>query len=141
VHEWYFADFEVGQKFASDHDVTAESVAVYNRLNGYQSAIYVDPVAARTAGFDRLPVPPFYATTYQFIASVPGIKLPQGGFYAKQSFRVLGPCFVGDRLHTEITVQDKYERRGRLYIAFDSETVNQDGQPVMWGRRTRSWPS
>ena len=85
-------------------------------------------------------MPPFYATTYQFIGSVPGVKLPLGGFYAKQEFRVLGPCFAGDRLHTEITVQEKYERRDRLYIAFDSETTNQAGNPVMWGRRTRSWP-
>jgi acyl dehydratase len=137
---WYFRDFELGQRFATDHLVSAASVAAYNRLNGYRSPVFADLDAARAAGFERLPVPAFYATTYQFIASVPGVTLPLGGFYAKQEFRVLGPCFVGDRLHTEITVEEKYERRGRLYIAFDAETVNQSGEPVMWGRRTRSWP-
>ena len=92
------------------------------------------------AGFDDIPVPPFYATTYQFIAAVPGMKLPEGGFYAKQAFRVQAPIFVGDRLHTDISVSDKYERRGRLYIVFDSATFNQHGAAVMWARRTRSWP-
>ena len=138
---WHYADFEVGHEFVTEHELTADQVAEYFRIQGYQSPIFHDETAAHAAGFRGIPVPPVYATTYQFIAAVPGIRLPPGGVYAKQEFKIQAPCYVGDRLRTVISVHDKYERRGRRYIVFDAQSTNQNGEQVIWGRRTRIWPS
>jgi acyl dehydratase len=137
---WAYEDFAVGQRFLSDFSVSPELVSQYLEVQGYASPVFTDAGLARELGFDAVPVPPGLATTYQFIATVPGVKLPAGGFYAKQEFRILGPCYAGDTLHTITTVQEKYERRGHRYISFDSTTSRDGGEPVIWGRRTRAWP-
>lgn len=137
---WAFADFAVGQRFETEVDLTETAVADYLRVTGYSCPLFTEPEAARAAGFERTPVPSMYATTYAFVSKVPGIQLAPGGVHAKQEFRFLNPTYVGDRLHTVITVSDKYERRGKKYLVFDSITTNQHGEPAVWGRRTRIWP-
>lgn len=137
---WAFADFTVGQQFETDFELTESAVTDYLRITGYSSPLFTDLVAARAAGYDRVPVPSTFATTYAFVSKVPGIELAPGGVHAKQEFRFMNPSYVGDRLHTVITVSDKYERRGKKYLVFDSLTTNQRGEPIVWGRRTRIWP-
>ena len=137
---WGFKDFSVGQVFETDFELTAERVAEYVEVQGYSSSLFKDPEQAALLGLPGLPAPPGLATTYQFIAAVPGLKLPPGGFYAKQEFQMHRPCCVGDSLHTVITVAEKYERRGHRYIVFESVTTNGSSELVIWGRRTRAWP-
>jgi acyl dehydratase len=139
--EYHYADFHEGQQFVSTYDITEERMADIVRILDYRVPLVVDDAGARALGFDSAVLPPAFAAAYQFVAAVPGVVLPPGGIYAKQELRMQGPAYVGDRLTTTTTVHAKYEKRGRRYIAFDSQTVRDDGSPVIWGRRTRIWPS
>ncbi|GAA0998029.1 hypothetical protein GCM10009555_096610 [Acrocarpospora macrocephala] len=137
----HYDDFTIGQEFVAEFELTPERYRDVIRILAYTAPVAVDSEAARASGHEQAVMPPAYAAAYQFVAAVPGVLLPPGGVYAKQELRMQGPCYVGDTLTTRTTVHAKYEKRGRLYVVMDSQTTRNVGSPVIWGRRTRIWPS
>ena len=63
----------------------------------------------------------------------------EGGIHAKQAFAFGVGVRVGDTLRTELTLQEKYEKRGRSYVVLCTRTVNQHGDVVLEGLRTTIW--
>jgi acyl dehydratase len=134
---WYYEDFEVGQEFETQYELTHERVADFIRILGYESPMVTQGHQGRDPG--DVPVPPAIAASYHNIAAVPGMTLPAGGIYLKQEFKFGAKSFIGDTMITVTRVESKYERKGRKYIRFESQTVNQHGEQVVWGLRTRIW--
>ena len=134
---WYYEDFEVGQEFETQYELTHERVTDFVRILGYESPMVTPGNLGPSPG--DVPVPPAIAASYHNIAAVPGMTLPPGGIYLKQEFKFGAKSFMGDTMITVTRVESKYERKGRKYIRFESQTVNQRGEQVVWGLRTRIW--
>ena len=134
---WYYENFEVGQEFETIYELTEQRVTDFIRILGYESPMVTPGNQQRIPG--DVPVPPAIAASYHNIAAVPGMTLPPGGIYLKQEFKFGTKSFMGDTMTTVTRVESKYERKGRKYIRFESQTVNQRGEEVVWGLRTRIW--
>lgn len=50
---------------------------------------------------------------------------------AKQAYRFLKPVRVGTRVRAVGRISDKYERRGKRFVAFQATYVDADGTPLI----------
>ncbi|MCL4186867.1 MAG: MaoC family dehydratase N-terminal domain-containing protein [Rhodobacteraceae bacterium] len=54
---------------------------------------------------------------------------------AKQAYEFVNPAKVGMRVSAVGRISDKYERRGKRYVAFETTYFDQDGTPLLHDRR------
>ncbi|MDR7094755.1 MaoC family dehydratase N-terminal domain-containing protein [Hydrogenophaga laconesensis] len=100
---------------------------------GEKDPIYVDPAAAKAAGYADVPAPPTFlfaaeldsGANDQLLADldIPLAKLLHG----EQSFRYLKPVCAGDTVTVQSTITDIYDKKGgKLEFAVkDSRVTNQ----------------
>jgi acyl dehydratase len=100
---------------------------------GEKDPVYVDPAAARAAGYADVPAPPTFlfaaeldsGANDQLLADldIPLAKLLHG----EQSFRYLKPVCAGDTVTVQSTITDIYDKKGgKLEFAVkDSRVTNQ----------------
>ena len=100
---------------------------------GEKDPIYVDPAAAKAAGYADVPAPPTFlfaaeldsGANDQLLADldIPLAKLLHG----EQSFRYLQPVCAGDTVTVQSTITDIYDKKGgKLEFAVkDSKVTNQ----------------
>lgn len=105
---------------------------------GEKDPVYVDPVAAKAAGYADVPAPPTFlfaaeldsGANDQLLADldIPLAKLLHG----EQSFRYLQPVCAGDTVTVQSTITDIYDKKGgKLEFAVkDSQVTNQRDELV-----------
>ncbi|MGH2874178.1 MAG: MaoC family dehydratase N-terminal domain-containing protein [Solirubrobacteraceae bacterium] len=123
----------------SSYAVGREKIREYAYAVGETDALYLDPEAARAAGFADLVAPPMFAVVYAARAVTPALFDPELGIdfprlvHGEQEFR-WGPLVIaGDEIATAVTVRDIRERAGLQFFVFESESRNQDGETVCTG--------
>jgi len=105
---------------------------------GEKNPVYVDPAAAKAAGYADVPAPPTFlfaaeldsGANDQLLADldIPLAKLLHG----EQSFRYLQPVCAGDTVTVQSTITDIYDKKGgKLEFAVkDSKVTNQRDELV-----------
>lgn len=137
----YFDDLQPGQMWGTNTWVaTPEVCAAWRRATGDNCPIYDDSKATRASSYGGPIVPPALAFVYlsECIQDLLRDK-PPGGVHARQQLSFHEPVRPGDALTTSLRVRNKYEKRGRKYVEFETESVNQHGQKVLTGLRTSIW--
>jgi acyl dehydratase len=119
--------------------VGREKVREYANAVGETDPVYLDPDAARAAGYADVVAPPMFAAVYCGPAVFPAILDPEVGIdfarlvHSGQEFK-WGPLVVaGDEISTTLTVKDISERAGSGFYVFESVSTNQDGDVVCVG--------
>ena len=124
------------------YEVGREKIREYARAVGETNPIYLDPEAARAAGFSSVVAPPMFCVVYCGQAMGPALFDPEVGInfalmvHGGQEF-VWGPLVVaGDEISTTVSVKSIDERVGNGFYVFESQSVNQDGETVCTGTWT-----
>jgi acyl dehydratase len=122
--------------------VGREKVKEYALAVGETEPLYLDPEAARAAGFRDVVAPPMFCVVYSSPAIGPAIFDPEVGInfammvHGGQEF-VWGPLVVaGDEVTTTVSVKSIEERMGNGFYVFESQSLNQDGETVCTGTWT-----
>jgi acyl dehydratase len=120
--------------------VGREKVREYAQAVGETDPRYLDPEAARAAGFADVVAPPMFAAVYCGPAVFPAI-LESGLDFSRmvhgaQEFTWAEPVVAGDEITTEASLESKDERGGLEFYVFKTTSTNQRGEPVSEGRWT-----
>jgi acyl dehydratase len=133
----------VGKTYAPvTYAVGREKVREYALAVGETEPLYLDPEAARAAGFRDVVAPPMFAVVFGSRALGPALFDPEVGMdfarmvHGAQEF-TWGPLVVaGDEITTQAEVADISERGGMGFYVFETRSDNQDGERVCTGRWT-----
>ena len=123
-------------------EVGREKIREYANAVGETNPVYHDPAAAREAGYRNVVAPPMFCVVYSAPAVGPGVVDPEVGInlaamvHGSQVFEWGEPVCAGDLITTQATLADLSERTGMTFYVFESESVNQDGQPTVKGTWT-----
>ena len=122
--------------------VGREKVKEYALAVSEANPLYLDPEAARAAGYRDVVAPPMFAVVYTAPAMGRPLFDPEVGInfarmvHGGQEF-TWGPLVVaGDEITTTVTVKDISERAGNGFYVFESVSTNQDGATVCVGTWT-----
>jgi acyl dehydratase len=125
-----------------EFEVEADRIRKYADAVGEKSPVHQDAAAAREAGFRDIVAPPMFAVVYQFPAvAQPGVD-PEVGMnlmalvHGGQEFEWDEPVCAGDVITTTPRVTDIYEKDGKGFYVFETESVNQDGRRTVTGTWT-----
>ena len=127
---------------SATYAVGREKVREYAYAVGETDPRYLDPEAARQAGFDDVVAPPMFAAVYCAPAVGPAILDPEVGIdfarmvHGAQQFTWHAPVVAGDEITTEATHEETSERGGLTFYVFTTRSVNQRGETVCEGRWT-----
>ncbi len=122
--------------------VGREKVREYAHAVGETDPRYLDPEAARAAGFADVVAPPMFAAVYCGPAIGPAILDPEIGIdYARlvhgaQEFTWHEPVVAGDEITTEAELEESAERGGLRFYVFRTTSTNDRGELVSEGRWT-----
>jgi acyl dehydratase len=133
----------VGKRYPSvTYAVGREKIKEYALAVGETNPLYLDPDAARGAGYRDVVAPPMFTVVYSAPALGPAIFDPEVGIdfalmvHGGQEFK-WGPLVVaGDEVTTEVSVKSVEERAGNGFYVFESVSTNQDGHTVCVGTWT-----
>jgi len=120
--------------------VGRETVREYANAVGETDDRYLDPEAARAAGFDDVVAPPMFAAVYCGPAVWPAI-LDSGLDFSRmvhgaQEFTWHAPVVAGDEITTEATFLEETKRGDIRIYTFSSRSTNQRGELVCEGTWT-----
>ena len=125
---------------AASYAVGREKVREYAHAVGETDPRYLDPEAARAAGFDDVVAPPMFAAVYSGPAVFPAVMDSGLDFsrlvHGAQEFTWHEPVVAGDEITTEASLEEQSERGGLQFYVFRSESKNQRGELVCEGRWT-----
>ena len=122
--------------------VGREKIREYARAVGETNPVYLDVDAARAAGYPDVVAPPMFAVVYSAPAVGPLIFDPEIELnfammvHGGQEFEWGTLVVAGDEIATTARVKDIYERDGRGYYVFQSDSTNQRGEQVCRGTWT-----
>jgi acyl dehydratase len=125
-----------------EYEVGREKIREYAWAVGEQNPIYLDPDAARAAGFANVVAPPMFCVVYSARAMGPAVLDPELGInlalmvHGGQEFEWFEPVVAGDTITTRVTIKDLYEKNGMEFYVWESESTNQNGAPVVKGTWT-----
>jgi acyl dehydratase len=122
------------------YTVGREKVREYAHAVGETDPRYLDPEAARAAGFDDVVAPPMFVAVYSGPAIWPAIMETGLDFsrmvHGAQEFTWHEPVVAGDEITTEAELEEKSERGGFEVYVFKTTSKNQRGELVSEGRWT-----
>jgi acyl dehydratase len=125
---------------SATYAVGREKVREYAQAVGETDPRYLDPEAARTAGFDDVVAPPMFAAVYCGPAIFPAIMESGLDFsrmvHGAQEFTWHEPVVAGDEITTEAGLDEQSERGGLQFYVFKTVSKNQRGELVSEGRWT-----
>ena len=138
----------IGKTFApATYAVGREKIREYAHAVGETDPLYLDPEAARDAGYADVVAPPMFAVVYSLPAVWPALFDEEVGIdfahmvHGGQEFE-WGPVVVaGDEITTTASLKDASERRGNGFYVFESVSVNDRGETVctgLWSNIVRS---
>ena len=122
--------------------VGREKVREFAHAVGETDPRYLDPEAARAAGFADVVAPPMFAAVYSWRAMAPVVLDPEVGIdfsrmvHGAQEFTWHEPVVAGDEITTEASLEEQAERGGLQFYVFKSVSKNQRGELVCEGRWT-----
>jgi acyl dehydratase len=122
--------------------VGREKVREYAHAVGETDPRYLDPEAARAAGFADVVAPPMFAAVYCAPALFPAVMDPEVGIdfarlvHGAQEFTWAEPVVAGDEITTEAGLEESSERGGLQFFVFKTTSTNQRGELVSEGRWT-----
>jgi acyl dehydratase len=122
--------------------VGREKVREYANAVGETDPRYLDPDAARAAGFADVVAPPMFAAVYCGPAIGPAVLDPEIGIdfarmvHGAQEFTWQQPVVAGDEITTEAELEESAERGGLKFFVFRTTSTNQRGEGVSEGRWT-----
>ncbi len=125
-----------------EYEVGREKIREYASAVGEGSPVHQDREAARAAGFRDVVAPPMFAVVYSAGAMAPAILDPELGInlmmmlHGSQEFVWAEPVCAGDTVVTTATVKDVYEKDGKAFYVFESNSRNQDATDVVRGTWT-----
>jgi acyl dehydratase len=133
----------IGKEYpAHEYEVGREKIREYARAVGETNPIHQDPDAARAAGFSNVVAPPMFAVVYSAGAMAPAVLDPELGInlalmvHGSQEFEWSEPVVAGDVITTQGRIKDIYDKGGMKFYVFESESKNQEGEPVVKGTWT-----
>ena len=122
--------------------VCREKVREYAHAVGETDPRYLDPEAARAAGFGDVVAPPMFAAVYCGPAIWPALTDPELGIdfarlvHGAQEFTWGAPVVAGDEVTTHAELDEDRERGGLRFVVFRTRSTNQRGELVCEGRWT-----
>ncbi len=123
-------------------DVREDEVHAYLEVLSEQNPLYWDDTTAAQAGFQGRVVPPVFMNRFaHFIPMLHamGWERPEETFHAGSQFTFLAPVYIGDTITSTLQVEQRYERRGKKYVTFRIDAVNQRGVQVATKIHTSVW--
>ncbi len=124
-----------------------EKIREYADVLGFGAAFHRDHEIARQAGFRAAVAPPPFAAVYVARSLAGAMFDPDSGIFdpdvglagyrfvqRRQHFRWHEPVCSGDRISTVASLVEAEDRDGARYRTFESESVNQFGATVLFGR-------
>ena len=86
-------------------------------------------------------VAPFYITFGEFVSPLRkiGKRIATNTVYSKSIRESYKPIFLGDVITKKFSVHEIYERRGKTFITWCIDWINQDGELALRHLRTSYW--
>jgi acyl dehydratase len=132
---------------ATEYEVGREKIREYADAHAIPASIHRDHEVARAAGFRAAVAPPAFAAVYVARSLAGAMFDPRAGIFdpelglagyrfvqRRQEFRWHEPVCSGDTIATVARLTEGEDRDGARYRTFESESVNQEGEPVLSGR-------
>jgi acyl dehydratase len=120
--------------------LTKETIQKYAAAVEDMNPLYVEEELSKKSSFKGLIGHPTTAAIYTLSAIMTEGEMPPGGIHAKQRFEFIHPPRPGDTLTTTAKVAEKYIKREKKYVVFETTTINQKGEKVVGGKMTAIWP-
>jgi acyl dehydratase len=124
------------------YEVGLEKIREYARAVGEENPVHLDREAALAAGFRDVVAPPMFCVVYSAPAMGPAVLDPEVGInlaamvHGSQDFVWGEPVCAGDVITTQPRLADAYEKDGRGFYVFTSESTNVDGKLTVRGTWT-----
>lgn len=121
----------------ASYEVGREKIREFAYAVGDENPVYLDEEAAREAGFTDIVAPPMFAVVYSRGAVGPAILDPELGInlmmlvHGSQELQWQEPVVAGDVITTTATIDQIYSKKNLDFLVIRSESVNQDGKPVV----------
>jgi acyl dehydratase len=133
----------IGKKWEPvTYQASRAKIAEYARVIGVENPIHFDVEAAKAAGYRDVVAPPMFCVVYSAPAMGPAVLDPDVGMnlatmvHGGQEFEWGEPVCSGDEITTTASCSDIYEKDGKGFYVFVSESVNQDGETTVRGTWT-----
>src|SRR5215210_1671552 len=116
------------------YEVGLEKIREYARTIGETNPVHHDREAALAAGFRNVVAPPMFCVVYSAPAMGPAVLDPEVGInlaamvHGGQEFEWGEPVCSGDEITTTASCRDIYEKDGKGFYVFESESLNQDSE-------------
>src|SRR4051794_21159647 len=127
---------------ATSYEVGREKIGEYARALGIENPVHRDREAARAAGFRAVVAPPMFCVVYSAPALAPAMFDPEVGMdfaamvHGSQEFVWDEPACSGDEITTTSRCLEIFEKDGKGFYLFETDSVNQDGAHVVRGTWT-----
>jgi acyl dehydratase len=124
------------------YQASRAKIGEYARVIGAENPVHFDVEAARAAGFRDVVAPPMFCVVYSAPAMGPAVLDPEVGMnlaamvHGGQEFEWGEPVCSGDEITTTASCKDIYEKDGKGFYVFESESLNQDGEMAVRGTWT-----
>jgi acyl dehydratase len=133
----------VGKEFpTTTYEVGKEKIGEYARVLGIENPVHFDREAARAAGYRDVVAPPMFCVVYASPAVGPAMFDPEvemnfaAMVHGGQEFVWDEPACSGDEISTTAKVLEIYEKDGKGFYIFETNSVNQNGDQVVKGTWT-----
>jgi acyl dehydratase len=133
----------VGKEFpTTTYEVGKEKIGEYARVLGIENPVHFDREAARSAGFRDVVAPPMFCVVYASPAVGPAMFDPEvemnfaAMVHGGQEFVWDEPACSGDEISTTAKVLEIFEKDGKGFYVFETNSVNQNGDQVVKGTWT-----
>lgn len=128
----YYEELEVGSVWRSrGRSITEADIVMFAALSGDWYPLHTDKEwAAQTSFGQRIAHGLLVLSVASGLMSIePGVVV---AFYGIDKLRFTAPTFIGDTIHTELTVQAKEDRGPDMgVVTFRNEVKNQRNETVM----------
>ena len=133
----------VGKEYPPEtYEVGREKIREYANAIGATNPVHHEREAALAAGYRNVVAPPMFCVVYSGPALRPGILDPDVGInlvamvHGGQEFVWGEPACSGDEITTSAKCLEIFEKDGKGFYVFETNSVNQDGQQVVKGTWT-----
>lgn len=128
-----YKEFFINQKLDEyKFKVSEEYLMNYLKAIECHNPCFTDDNAAKKFGFPNKVIPPTLIGQNRAIKyNLPeGKSRPDGNLHAKHEFHFYDSLKLNEEISYFIKVKDKYIKRGRKYIVFESEVVGEDNRNI-----------
>jgi acyl dehydratase len=133
----------VGKEWpATSYEVGKEKIREYATVIGLDNPVYFDREAAKAAGYRDVVAPPMFCVVYSAPALGPAMFDPEvemnfaAMVHGSQQFEWDEPAVVGDEITTSAKCLEIFEKDGKGFYVFETNSVNQNGDQVVRGTWT-----